>query len=114
MAENVFAVTQSDIHGPTGPTRIWADGTQFRANQLIVPVAEYSTGARSFVSSGRLLPNHEVRIVSDSGELLDDGRVGEILIKSDDLFEGYFNRPDLTAKAIVDGWYTRGTSDFIC
>jgi len=24
------------------------------------------------------------------------------------LFEGYYNRPDLTAKAIVDGWYHTG------
>ena len=30
-------------------------------------------------------------------QLLDDGYVGEILVKSDCLFEGYYNRPDLTA-----------------
>jgi fatty-acyl-CoA synthase len=112
MAENVFAVTQSDISGPAGPTRIWADGAQFRAKHLIVPVVEGTAGALSFASSGRLLPNHEVRIVSDSGEFLDKRQVGEILIKSDSLFEGYFNRPDLTAKAIVDGWYYTGDLGF--
>lgn len=112
MAENVFAVTQSDISGPAGPTRIWADGAQFRAKHLIVPVVEGTAGAVSFASSGRLLPNHEVRIVSDSGEFFDKRHVGEILIKSDSLFEGYFNRPDLTAKAIVDGWYYTGDLGF--
>ena len=44
MAENVFAVTQSDIDRPSGPTRIWADGRQFRNSHRIVQVAEGSCG----------------------------------------------------------------------
>ena len=42
----------------------------------------------------------------------DPGQVGEILVKSDSLFAGYYNRPDLTAKAIVDGWYHSGDLGF--
>jgi len=112
MAENVFAVTQSDVTGPIGPPRIWADGQQFRAQHLIVSVAEGTAGSVAFQSSGRLLPRNEVHIVSDSGELLGDGHAGEIHIKSDTLFEGYYNRPDLTADAIVDGWYRTGDLGF--
>jgi acyl-CoA synthetase (AMP-forming)/AMP-acid ligase II len=112
MAENVFAVTQSDTKQPFGPPCIWADGSAFRARHLIVPATNEAPGAVSFQSSGRLLPNHELRIVSDSNELLTDGRVGEILIKSDSLFEGYYNRPDLTAGAIIDGWYHTGDLGF--
>ena len=58
------------------------------------------------------MPNHEVRIVSDSGAALPDGHVGEILIKSDCLFRGYYNRPDLTAQALIDGWYHTGDLGF--
>ena len=86
MAENVFAVTQSDRNRPSGPAHIWADGRSFRTKHLIVPVAEGTAGSISFRSSGRLLPNNQVRIVSDSGNLLDDGQIGEILIQSDSLF----------------------------
>ncbi len=64
------------------------------------------------MSSGRLLPNNEVRIISDSGAVLSHGSVGEILIKSDCMFEGYYNRPDLTSEAIVDGWYHTGDLGF--
>ena len=112
MAENVFAVTQSDISQPLGPACIWADAQQFRTKHLIVPVVEGATGSLSFKSSGQLLPDNEVRIVSDSGELLEDAHVGEIHIKSDSLFEGYYNRPDLTASALIDGWYHTGDLGF--
>jgi len=112
MAENVFAVTQSDISRGSAPSQIWADFNQFRSTHRIVPVAEGSAGSICFTSSGRLLPNHEIRIVSDADSILRDGMVGEILIKSDCLFEGYYNRPDLTAKALVDGWYRTGDLGF--
>ncbi|MGA8876711.1 MAG: AMP-binding protein [Candidatus Korobacteraceae bacterium] len=112
MAENVFAVTQSGINGRSGPARIWADSARFRTEHRIVTVPEDMPGAISFVSSGQLLPGNEVRIASACGELLPDGSVGEILIKSDCLFSGYYNRPDLTAKAVVDGWYHSGDLGF--
>ena len=112
MAENVFAVTQSEINGPSGPVVVWADGQQFRGAHRIVPVAEGTAGAVSFTSSGRLLPYQEVRIASDSSVVLGEGFVGEILVKGDCLFDGYYNRPDLTAKAIIDGWYHTGDLGF--
>src|SRR5208337_1571720 len=112
MAENVFAVTQSDINRASGPARIWADGQTFRSGHLIVPVAEGTPSAVSFTSSGQLLPGNEIRIASDAGVLLAPGHVGEILVKSDSLFTGYYNRPDLTAKTIVEGWYHTGDLGF--
>ena len=112
MAENVFALTQSDISRPAGPTTIWADGQQFRSAHCIVPVAEETAGAIPFMSSGRLLPNAKVRIVSESGAVLEHGWVGEILVQSDCLFEGYYNRPDLTSEALADGWYHTGDLGF--
>lgn len=112
MAENVFAVTQSDISRADGPVCIWADGPRFRSEHLVVPVDQGSTGAMSFTSSGQMLPNHQVRIASDDGAILQEGSVGEILVKSDCLFQGYFNRPDLTAEVLTDGWYRTGDLGF--
>ena len=112
MAENVFAVTQSGIGGKPGPEVIWADGQRFRAEHFIARVPEGSPGAVSFTSSGQLLPGNRVQVVSDSGEVLKSGYVGEIAIQSDSLFQGYYNRPDLTKKAIRDGWYYSGDLGF--
>ena len=112
MAENVFAVTQSDLGRSSSPERIWADGPRLRSEHVVVPVPEGTLGAVSFTSSGRMLPNHDLKIVSESDSVLPDGHVGEILVKSDCLFRGYYNRPDLTAAALADGWYRTGDLGF--
>jgi acyl-CoA synthetase (AMP-forming)/AMP-acid ligase II len=111
MAENVFAVTQSNIE--RGPVTIAADGQQFRSVHRIVEVPAETAGAVSFTSSGRQLPNQRVKILSDSGETLGDACVGEIAIQSDCLFEGYYNRTDLTTQVLVDGWYRSGDLGFL-
>jgi fatty-acyl-CoA synthase len=109
MAENVFAVTQST---PDGPRQIYVDDLRFRNEHFIEEVSSDLPGAICFTSSGPLLPQNEARIVSETGGTLPSRHVGEILIKSDSLFEGYYNRPDLTAQAMADGWYCTGDLGF--
>ncbi len=110
MAENVFAVTQSNVD--QGPTTILSDAQQFRSAHRIVPVPEGTPLAIPFTSSGRLLPNQQVRILSDAGAILDNDCVGEIVIRGDCLFDGYYNRPDLTAQVFADGWFRTGDLGF--
>jgi PAS domain S-box-containing protein len=110
MAENVFAVTQSEVHGL--PRRVWISASRFWKDHLAVSVVENSQDSLCFVSSGRCLAGNQVRIVSSDGTDLSDGRVGEILISSDSCFRGYYNRPDLTAKAFHNGWYRSGDLGF--
>ena len=111
MAENVFAISQSRAGASAGLVRIWADEREFRGNHRIVKVAEGTAGALCFVSSGQLLPNHEIQIVDESGDL-PHGSIGEILVHSDCLFSGYYNRHDLTEQVLKDGWYRTGDLGF--
>ena len=39
---------------------------------------------------------------------------GEICIKGETLFSGYYRREDLTEEVLVDGWFHTGTSCFQC
>lgn len=111
MAENVFAVTQSNSDAELPRVRV--DSERLRIEHIAVPVpAATDDAATSFVSSGKCLPGNRVRIVSSNGEALPDGAIGEILIRSDSLFDGYFNRADLTAKVLEDGWYKSGDLGF--
>jgi long-chain acyl-CoA synthetase len=47
---------------------------------------------------GKPLPNVEVRIAED----------GELLVRGPSVFKGYWNRPDETREAFVDGWFKTG------
>jgi fatty-acyl-CoA synthase len=108
MAENVFAVTQSEIR--RSPRRIWVDGGQLLERNMAVPVAKNEGSC--FVSSGRCLPNNQVQIVSSDGRKLPGYEVGEIVIQSDSLFDGYHSRADLSAAVVKDGWYWTGDLGF--
>jgi fatty-acyl-CoA synthase len=50
----------------------------------------------------------EVRIVDKAGKEVSPGEVGEIIIKGPTLMSGYWNRPDLNAEIIRDGWLYTG------
>jgi len=117
MAENVFAVTQSDENGPL---TIHVDARRFRSEGVVEEVAAGTPGAVALISSGRLLAGNRARIISGqdeavgSSESLPELRVGEILIQSDSLFAGYHGRPELTAEVMKDGWYCTGDLGFFC
>jgi acyl-CoA synthetase (AMP-forming)/AMP-acid ligase II len=105
MAENVFAVTQSGGPESPAPARIWVNSRALIDRHIAEIAGPDQPGSQCMVSSGRCLPGNRVRIVDAQGQDLSDGHVGEILIQSDSLYDGYYNRPDLTAKARKDGWY---------
>lgn len=111
MAETVFAVTQSDVTAG-GPRRIWVDGNLFRKQGVVRPVSNDTPGGMCLASSGRPLRNTRIRIVSDEGLDLVN-KVGEILIHCDSMLDGYYNRPDLTKKAVRGGWYWSGDLGFV-
>jgi acyl-CoA synthetase (AMP-forming)/AMP-acid ligase II len=59
-------------------------------------------------SCGQPMPGVELRIVDPNGRDLPTGAAGEVLVRSPWMFSGYWNKPDATAAAIVDGWYHTG------
>src|SRR5258706_642181 len=106
MAENTFAVTQSNIAEPVQIENLDANALRTH-NEAVLANAE-TTSCQTVVSSGRLLPNNEVLIVDAIGSEVSERRVGEIIIKSDSMLSEYYHRPDLTAQAIKNGWYYSG------
>ncbi len=50
----------------------------------------------------------EVRIVDKEGKEVGPDEVGEIIVRGPTLMSGYWNRPDLTAETIRDGWLHTG------
>ena len=68
----------------------------------------YQAGAKEG-AVGQPLPGIAARIVHpETGAPLPPHEPGLLLIRGPNLMTGYWNRPDLTAGAIVDGWYRTG------
>jgi long-chain acyl-CoA synthetase len=66
-------------------------------------------GERRVGSIGIPLPSTEARIVhSTTGAPLPIGEVGELLIRGPQVMQGYWNRPEDTARTLADGWLHTG------
>ncbi len=75
--------------------------------------AAVTNGGKNYVSRpdsvGRpASPVMEIRIVDENNEPVPVGATGEICIKGPTVFKGYFNQPEATAAAIIDGWFHTG------
>jgi acyl-CoA synthetase (AMP-forming)/AMP-acid ligase II len=87
MAENVFAVTQS------------VPGAEPRRASL--------AGYDHIVSSGRPLEATRVDIRRDNGSAAGEAEIGQIVVNSPSLFDGYHRQPEATAARLkADGLWT--------
>jgi long-chain acyl-CoA synthetase len=59
-------------------------------------------------SIGTPIKGVEMKVVDDDGNEVEQGDVGEIVIKGHNVMNGYWKREDATAETIVDGWLHTG------
>lgn len=115
MAENVFAVTTTRPGDP--PQILSARRDEWRAERRVVlsgvhPESPLTTV--SFTSSGRVVPECELRIAGDDGHEQPPLVGGRVLIRSPFLLTGYFRRGDLNADLLgADGFFDTGDLGFL-
>ena len=110
MAENVFAVTQGGIDQSITYDEV--DLISFQEENVAIPV---KPGGKSviMVSAGRPIPNVEVKIINSSGIFLHEREIGEIVIRSNCMLDGYYNRDEVTRKSFIEGWFKTGDFGYI-
>ncbi len=59
-------------------------------------------------SIGRPMDGVEIRLVDESGEDVEEGDPGEIVVRGPNVFRGYWNHPEYTEQAFFDGWFRTG------
>ncbi|WP_340384455.1 acyl-CoA synthetase [Streptomyces sp. SS7] len=59
-------------------------------------------------SCGRTVLFVDARVVDEKGDEVPDGTPGEIVYRSPQLCEGYWEKPEETAEAFRDGWFHSG------
>jgi long-chain acyl-CoA synthetase len=73
------------------------------------PVISTNTpDAHKLGSSGRLLPDLEVKVCDGEGRSLPPGERGEIAVRGENVMAGYWKNESATAAAIRDGWLFTG------
>jgi len=55
-------------------------------------------------SVGREVTVARVRIMDDKGKILPPGQIGEIVVQSDQIMKGYWEKPEATAETLRGGW----------
>jgi len=57
---------------------------------------------------GRVMPDQEIKVVDDSGEEVEPGETGELLVKGYNVMVGYYKEPKQTEETIENGWLHTG------
>ncbi|MDR3466409.1 MAG: AMP-binding protein, partial [Xanthobacteraceae bacterium] len=64
-------------------------------------------------AAGRATLGCEVRIVDSDDKPVAFGIVGEIVVRGDNVMMGYWERPEETARAVIDGWMHTGDGGYM-
>lgn len=64
-------------------------------------------------SAGRAMPGIDVRVCGEDFHELPRGEVGEVMVRHDGIMLGYWNKPELTAETIIDGWVRTGDAGYM-
>ena len=110
MAENVFAVTQGGIDSQVVVDEVDRDSLQI--DRIARPPVNGKATIK-MLSAGRPIHNVAVRAVDGHGKDVTERHIGEIAIKSDCMLSEYYQRPDATKKAFLDGWYLTGDFGYL-
>ncbi|KWV50865.1 fatty-acid--CoA ligase [Bradyrhizobium macuxiense] len=63
--------------------------------------------------AGRATLGCEVKIVDAEDKIVPTGTVGEIAVRGDVVMMGYWERPEETARAVIDGWMHTGDGGYM-
>lgn len=88
-------------------------GSSESGGALFTNVTEVSSHPEQIGAVGKPLPNVEVRVLDEEGNPIQSDREhpGRMALKGDMQMAGYWNRPELTAETLKDGWLL--TSDMV-
>jgi long-chain acyl-CoA synthetase len=64
-------------------------------------------------SVGTALYSYDMKIVDEEMNEVHRGTIGDIIVRGDNIMQGYLNRPEATTEAIVNGWLLTGDMGYM-
>jgi len=78
------------------------------------PAVSMNTFKKQKVGSvGTALYGYEMKIVDDEMNEVAYGMIGDIIVKGDNVMQGYLNRPTATEETIINGWLLTGDMGYM-
>ncbi len=75
--------------------------------------ADRPTRYRAVVNCGKIIPDLEVEVRDEDGQLLPDRAIGRIFARGTSIMAGYFRDEAATAAALRDGWLDTGDMGYL-
>lgn len=85
----------------------------FELSQQAVSASERDTQTLEFVNCGRALPEHEIRIVGENNQILDERQIGSLHFRGPSAMRGYYRNPQATKSVYREGWWDSGDFAYI-
>jgi fatty-acyl-CoA synthase len=111
LAENSVALTIPDLgHAPLIDR---VDRLAMDELNIAKPAEVNTKKIHEFVSCGKVIPDHKIRIVDEEGHELGERQAGHLEFQGPSAMQGYFQNPTATAAAFHDGWWSTGDIGYI-
>lgn len=111
LAENSVGLTLAPLD--RGPLVDRIQRQPFMDTGRAVPAAPEDTTAIQFISCGRVLMNHQIRIVDGNGRPLPDRQQGQLQFRGPSATRGYYRNPEQSEALFCDGWLDSGDLAYI-
>jgi fatty-acyl-CoA synthase len=113
MAEATLAITFDTLDAPFSTLRLDRSVYESERRAVVAGPDVPEERVMELVSCGRAFPGHRVGVRDDDGSLLEEGQVGELVLRGPSNTAGYYRSPEATAALLQDGWLHTGDLGFI-
>lgn len=111
LAESSVALTFPKLNSLPRIDRIARE--PYEREHRAIPFAADTKNSLEFVSCGKPLVNHEIRIIDDHGKELPERHVGNLYFRGPSSMQGYYRNPEATSQIYNNGWWNSGDLAYI-
>ncbi len=106
LAENSVALTFPSLNHPPRIDRV--ERASIDEFGIAKPAQAQERNVHEFVSCGKPIPDHRIRIVDAHDQELPERHVGHLQFQGPSAMQGYHQNPSATQRAYHDGWWATG------